>query len=59
MSRWPFSRRRREAQKAWERYVAEGAAGPQAAPFTMPTLFEAGFHMGVGAAQRADEETHA
>jgi hypothetical protein len=54
--KWLFGHRRREAQAAWRRYVENGAAGPDADPDTMPVLFEAGFHMGVGAAQREADQ---
>lgn len=52
--RWLFSRRNREGIKAWEQYreVSQRRAGANL-PEEPPTLFLAGFSMGVAAAQRA------
>ena len=45
MKRWLFSRRMREAEKAWAIYRSPSSTDP------MPVLFHAGFSMGVVAAQ--------
>jgi hypothetical protein len=46
--RWIFSKRFREAAKAWREYRAVAQVPDEQAP----TLFQAGFSMGVTAAQR-------
>jgi hypothetical protein len=43
MARWLFSRRLREAEKAWAIYRGVGSDEP------MPILFHAGFSMGASA----------
>jgi hypothetical protein len=48
--RWLFSRRLREAAKAWREYRDVAQIPDEQAP----TLFQAGFSMGVTAAQRDD-----
>lgn len=54
MVRWLFSRRRREAIAAWVRYrEAVGSHLPE----EPPTLFVAGFTMGVRVAQDAAKQT--
>lgn len=49
---WPFARRMVEARRAWKRYrVMIGHADEE-----VPVLFDAGFTMGVAAAQRGGGE---
>lgn len=55
--RWTFSRRHDESLNAWAKWKSEqpGRIFPIAG--ASETAFRAGFHMGVTAAQQAEEDT--